>query len=68
MLGFGMITPKGKPEEAKKKPYNLVLEYEHEQSHTEMGEPECPKIEVHFIVEPAKMHVESLEYSDYEIE
>ena len=33
-----------------------------------MGEPECPKIELHLIVEPAKMHTESLECTDDELE
>lgn len=32
-----------------------------------MDMPECPKIELHFIVEPAKMHTESLECTEDEL-
>lgn len=66
--GFGMLTPTGEPDKAMEHPYTLKIEYEHEQTHEEMGEPECPKIELHFVVEPAKMHTESLECTDYELE
>lgn len=67
-IGFGMLTPLGHPDEAMNKPYSLVLEYEHEQHNSDMGEPECPKIELHFIVEPAHFHTESLECSAYELD
>ena len=63
-----MIIPQGDPAEAEDHPYTLLLEYEHEQSHDEMGEPECPKIEIHLVVEPAKLHTEALECSDEEID
>ena len=32
-----------------------------------MGMPDCPKIELHFIVEPSKIHTESLECTDDEL-
>ena len=63
-----MITPLGHPDEAMEKPYTLLLEYEHEHHKHDSGEPECPKIEVHFVVNPAHFHVEALECSEDDLE
>ena len=67
-VAFGMLTPLGHPDEAMANPYTLRLEYEHERHKAEPGEPECPKIEVHFVVEPAHFHVEAMECQDEDLE
>ena len=59
-VGFGMLTPLDPHEGALDAPFTLLLEYEHEHGKRDLGAPECPKIELHFVMEPAHFHTESL--------
>ena len=60
--GFGMLTFSGLPSEAIEKPFTLLIEYEHDhQLRVDADVPPCPKIELHFVVEPAHFHTESIE-------
>ena len=67
-VAFGMLTHTGHPDDALNEPFMLVIFYEHEHEKNELGIPECPKIEIHLVVEPAHFHVESLECSPYELD
>jgi len=61
--GFGMITPSFRPNLALDKPFIIRLEYEHEHNKNDFSLIDCPKVEVHFTVEPANFHVDSLRCS-----
>ena len=65
---FGTLTPLGHPDQALEKPWSLQLQYEHEHEKHAFTEPPCPKLEVHFVVEPARFHTESLECDATELD
>ena len=63
-----MLTPTGHPDHAYDEPYSLYIEYEHLHHNHVLEGPPCPKIELHFVVEPAHFHVDSIECTAEELE
>jgi hypothetical protein len=66
-LVFGILHPRSSPSVAFDQPYTLILFFEHEHHKHDMSEPDCPKIEIHFTVEPVNFHVDSITCTDDEL-
>ena len=64
---FAQVAPQGSPSDAIAYPFSLVLLFEHEHHKHDMSEPDCPKIEIHFTVEPVNFHVDSITCTDDEL-
>ena len=64
-----MLIPVDRPEDALEKPFTLIVQYEHEHSKNDIGgSPDCPKVEIHLVVEPANFHQESIECTKDELD
>ena len=66
IVGFGVLTPLLNPKEALEHPYTLQLLYEHQHHKSDGTVPECPKVELHFVLEPAREHAQALQCDDSE--
>ena len=58
----------GDPAKATEHPFTLVIEYEHEHHKSDPNGLTCPKVEVHFVVEPVNFHIDSIECSTEELD
>ena len=70
-VDWGKIRPRYRIEEAYEKPYVLILYYEPEKGKKSPRDAEtfdCPKIEIHFVVERIMTHMNEILCDDFELD